>query len=185
MNTPFSRPDLSRFIQEGTDAAVSKVTFPDGTQQSTAAAAANFTAICGFISDSVNSPTAGNLQLLLDNTIFNTDTNIFTKSGNTVTVSKKGVYRFFIQVAVTNLSLHAECYVYIKVNGSEPNLDTKFPGRLNHVQPKHIFTFDATGYVVLDVDDEVTFFYYQGDVHDPDEVQTSARQVLELVSIID
>ena len=37
MNTPFSRPDLSRFIQEGTDAAVSKVTFPDGTQQSTSA----------------------------------------------------------------------------------------------------------------------------------------------------
>ena len=37
MNVPFSRPDLSRFIQEGTDAAVSKVTFPDGTQQTTAA----------------------------------------------------------------------------------------------------------------------------------------------------
>ena len=36
MNTPFSRSDLSRFIQEGTDAVVSKVTFPDGTSQTTA-----------------------------------------------------------------------------------------------------------------------------------------------------
>ena len=36
MNVPFSRPDLSRFIQEGTDAVVSKVTFPDGTSQATA-----------------------------------------------------------------------------------------------------------------------------------------------------
>jgi len=37
MNTPFSRPDLANFIKTGTDAVVSKVTFPDGTSQTTAA----------------------------------------------------------------------------------------------------------------------------------------------------
>ena len=37
MNVPFSQPNLSRYIQEGSDAAVSKVTFPDGTSQTTAA----------------------------------------------------------------------------------------------------------------------------------------------------
>ncbi len=36
MNVPFSQPNLSRYIQEGSDAAVSKVTFPDGTSQTTA-----------------------------------------------------------------------------------------------------------------------------------------------------
>tara|TARA_R110000823_G_C15700511_1_gene476408 strand:+ start:73 stop:609 length:537 start_codon:yes stop_codon:yes gene_type:complete len=40
MNTPFSRPDLANFIKTGTDAVVSKVTFPDGTSQTTAATAA-------------------------------------------------------------------------------------------------------------------------------------------------
>jgi hypothetical protein len=38
MNVPFSQPNLSRYIQEGSDAAVSKVTFPDGTSQTTATA---------------------------------------------------------------------------------------------------------------------------------------------------
>lgn len=37
MNTPFSQPNLANFIKTGTDAAVSKVTFPDGTSQTTAA----------------------------------------------------------------------------------------------------------------------------------------------------
>ena len=37
MNVPFSQPNLSRYIQEGSDATVSKVTFPDGTSQTTAA----------------------------------------------------------------------------------------------------------------------------------------------------
>ena len=36
MNTPFSQPNLANFIKTGTDAAVSKVTFPDGTSQTTA-----------------------------------------------------------------------------------------------------------------------------------------------------
>ena len=40
MNTPFSRPDLANFIKTGTDAVVSKVTFPDGTSQTTAASGA-------------------------------------------------------------------------------------------------------------------------------------------------
>ena len=35
MNVPFSQPNLSQFIQEGGDAVVSKVTFPDGTSQTT------------------------------------------------------------------------------------------------------------------------------------------------------
>lgn len=36
MNTPFSQPNLANFIKTGTDAVVSKVTFPDGTSQTTA-----------------------------------------------------------------------------------------------------------------------------------------------------
>ena len=39
MNTPFSQPNLANFIKTGTDAAVSKVSFPDGTSQTTAAVA--------------------------------------------------------------------------------------------------------------------------------------------------
>lgn len=45
MNVPFSQPNLSRYIQEGSDAAVSKVTFPDGTSQTTAATAGDPTKI--------------------------------------------------------------------------------------------------------------------------------------------
>ena len=36
MNTPFSQPNLANFIKTGTDAVVSKVTFPDGRSQTTA-----------------------------------------------------------------------------------------------------------------------------------------------------
>ena len=43
MNVPFSQPNLSRYIQEGSDAAVSKVTFPDGTSQTTARLPYSFT----------------------------------------------------------------------------------------------------------------------------------------------
>ena len=43
MNVPFSQPNLSRYIQEGSNAAVSKVTFPDGTSQTTARLPYSFT----------------------------------------------------------------------------------------------------------------------------------------------
>ena len=41
MNVPFSRPNLAKFIQEGSDAVVSKVTFPDGTEQTSASQSNN------------------------------------------------------------------------------------------------------------------------------------------------
>lgn len=37
MNVPFSQPNLANYIQEGSDAVVSQITFPDGSTQSQAA----------------------------------------------------------------------------------------------------------------------------------------------------
>lgn len=41
MNVPFSQPNLANYIQEGSDAVVSQITFPDGSTQTAAAVPAS------------------------------------------------------------------------------------------------------------------------------------------------
>ena len=141
--------------------------------------------IIGCVSDEVISPLGdSDVKLLLDNLKFNTNTSVFSlnQSTNRITIGMKGIYRFYIQVAITNLSEFAESYVLIHVNGSEPNLVTSITGRIDHTQPRFVYTFNGTGYVELDVNDYVEFYYHQGDTHAPDETMTTAKTILELVS---